>query len=393
MATSHRDRCAIAGIGTTDFSRASGRSELTLVAQAALAALEDAGLTAQDVDGIVRCDMDNVRHNDLVDVLGIPQLTYWSEVGPGGVAPPGMVAQAVAAILSGQATTVLVFRGLNGRSGRRFGQSALSEQRVGGAGSYDELFAPYGLVTPGQIFALMARRHMLEFGTTEEQLGAIATTCRARANDNPAAQMHAKTLSMDDYLGARLIADPLRLFDFCLETDGACAVVVTTVERARDLRQPPAVIRAVAQASTADPQPGIQFPTLFRESITSLPATAVSKVLYERAGLGPEDIDVAQLYDCFTITVLMQLEDWGFCEKGEGGAFAASGAIGLGGSLPINTGGGHLSEGYVHGMNHVLEGVRQIRGSSTSQVPGAETCLVTATPLPPGSGLILVADR
>lgn len=390
---SHRDRCAIAGIGATDFSRDSGRSDLSLAVQAALAALDDAGLTPSDVDGIVRCDMDTVRANDLVDALGIPALTYWSEVGVGGVAPPAMVGQAVAAVLSGQASTVLVFRELNGRSGRRYGQSALSQQRVGGAGSYDEFFAPYGLLTSGQIFALMARRHMIDFGTTSEQLGAIATTCRARANTNPAAQMHDRPLSMDDYMAARMIADPLRLFDFCLETDGACAVVVTSIERARDLRQPPVLIRAVAQASTPAPQPGIQFPSLFRKSITSLPGTAVAKVLYDRAGLGPQDIDVAQIYDCFSITVLMQLEDWGFCKKGEGGPFAASGALDMGGALPINTGGGHLSEGYIHGMNHISEGVRQIRGTSTSQVPGAETCLVTATPLPPGSGLMLVADR
>ncbi|MDT3444394.1 hypothetical protein QOZ89_33035 [Pseudofrankia sp. BMG5.37] len=168
---------------------------------------------------------------------------------------------------------------------------------------------------------------------------------------------------------------------------------MTSTERARDLRQSPAVIRAVAQASIPNPQPGIQFPTLFRESITSLPATAVARTLYARAGLGPADIDVAQIYDCFSITVLLQLEDWGFCKKGEGGPFVASGEIGLGGSLPINTGGGHLSEGYIHGMNHIVEGVRQIRGTSTSQVAGAETCLVTATPLPPGSALILTADR
>jgi len=168
-------------------------------------------------------------------------------------------------------------------------------------------------------------------------------------------------------------------------------VVVTSTERAEDLRQPPALIRAVAQASKPDPQPGIQFPVLMRQSLTELPARYVADVLYSRAGMGPEDIDVAQIYDCFTITVLMQLEDWGFCKKGEGGPFVASGALELGGQLPINTGGGHLSEGYVHGMNHILEGVRQIRGTSTSQVVGAETCLVTSTPLPPGSGLILRA--
>jgi len=389
----HRDRCAIVGIGETDYSRRSGRSDLTLATQAALAAIDDAGLTPADIDGIVRCDMDAVRPNDLAHTLGLRDLTYWSEVGPGGVAPCAMVGQAVGAILSGQARAVLVFRELNGRSGRRYGLApgAADERRVGGSGTYDELFAPYGMLTPGQIFAVMARRHMIEFGTTSEQLAHIALACRARANANPRAQMHDRPLSMDDYLAARTIADPLRLFDFCLETDGACAVVVTSVERARDLRRPPALIRAVAQGSIPDPQPGIQFPVLMRESITELPAKSVAATLYRRAGLGPADVDVAQVYDCFTITVLLQLEDWGFCKKGEGGPFVAAGEIDLGGRIPINTGGGHLSEGYIHGMNHVVEGVRQIRGTSTSQVPGAEVCLVTSTPLPPGSGLLLRA--
>jgi acetyl-CoA acetyltransferase len=199
--------------------------------------------------------------------------------------------------------------------------------------------------------------------------------------------MHDRPLTMDDCLAARMISRPLRLFDFCLETDGASAVVVTSAERAGDCRKRPVLIRAVAQGSGHRPQPGIQFPVLTRESITQLPARAVAETLYRRAGLGPGDVDVAQLYDCFTITV--QLEDFGFCAKGEGGAFATSGEIDLGGRLPINTGGGHLSEGYIHGMNHVVEGVRQLRGESTSQVDGAEVCLVTSTPLPPGSAMIL----
>jgi acetyl-CoA acetyltransferase len=364
---------------------------LTLATQASLAAIADAGLTPRDIDGIVRCDMDLVRPNDLVDALGMTQLTYFGEAGPGGVAPCVQVAQAVAAIISGQATNVLVFRSLNGRSGRRYGLSSVGHTRVGGGGSYDEYFLPYGLLTPGQIFGLMAQRHMLEFGTTEKDLGAIALACRARANANPAAQMYDRSLSMDDYLGARMISRPLRLFDFCLETDGACAVIVTSADRAKDAPKPPALIRAVAQGSLPAPQPGIQFPVLMRESITTLPAKPVAETLYRRAGLGPEDIDVAQFYDCFTITVLLQIEDFGFCAKGEGGAFVSSGEIELGGRLPINTGGGHLSEGYIHGMNHVVEGVRQIRGESTSQVPGAEVCLVTSTPLPPGGALILRA--
>jgi acetyl-CoA acetyltransferase len=261
--------------------------------------------------------------------------------------------------------------------------------QVGGSGTYDEFFFPFGLMTPGQIFALMAQRHMRCYGTREEDLGHIALACRARANANPAAQMYGRDLTMDDYLNARMISRPLRLFDFCLETDGACAVLVTATERARDHRQPPVLIRAVAQGSLANPQPGVQFPVLMREDITTLPARAVADRLYARAGMGPAEIDVAQLYDCFTITVLLQLEDFGFCRKGEGGDFAASGALDVGGSLPINTGGGHLSEGYIHGMNHVVEGVRQMRGQSTSQVEGAEVCLVASTPLPPGSALLL----
>jgi acetyl-CoA acetyltransferase len=389
----HRDRCAIVGIGSTDFSKDSGRSDLTLATQAALAALDDAGLVPADIDGIVRCDMDLVHHNDLAESLGIPDLTYWGDVGPGGVAPCAQVGQAIGAILSGQATTVLVFRSLNGRSGVRYGTSGADAQlaRAGGGGTFDEFFMPFGLTTPGQAFALMAQRHMLEYGTTEKELGHIPVTCRARANANPAAQMHGRPMTLDDYLGARMISKPLRLFDFSLESDGACAVIVTTTERSRDLRRPPVLIRAVAQGSVPGPQPGMTFPTLTRDTITALPAATVARTLYARAGLGPSDIDVAQFYDCFSITVLMQLEDFGFCEKGEGGPFVASGAIDLGGSVPINTGGGHLSEGYIHGMNHVVEGVRQIRGDSTSQVPGAEVCLVTSTPVPPGSALMLTA--
>jgi acetyl-CoA acetyltransferase len=388
---SHRDRCAIVGIGATDYSRSSGRSDLSLATQAALAAADDAGLSPKDIDGIVRCDMDLVRPNDLVDSLGLDGLSYYGEVGPGGVAPCGMIGQAVAAILAGMATTVLVFRCLNGRSGRRYGQSSVNETRVGGGGTYDEFFLPYGLLTPGQIFGLIAQRHMTEYGTSDKDLGHIALACRARANANPAAQMHDRPLTMDDYLASRMISRPLRLFDFCLETDGGCAVIVTSAERAKDLRKPPVLIRAVAQGSLPSPQPGIQFPVLLRESITTLPAKPTADTLYRRAGLGPHDIDVAQIYDCFTITVLLQLEDFGFCPKGEGGSFVSSGEIDLGGRLPINTGGGHLSEGYIHGMNHIVEGVRQMRGESTSQVPGAEVCLVTSTPLPPGSALILRA--
>ncbi|MCU1454710.1 MAG: lipid-transfer protein [Acidimicrobiales bacterium] len=373
-----RDRCAIAGIGATEFSKKSGRSVLALGVEASLAAIADAGMTVDDIDGIVRCDLDSLQHNDLAHALGLPELNYWGAAGVGGGAPCGMVAQAAAAVLSGQAKSVLVFRALNGRSGQRYGHGAAVSAAVGGNGSYDEYFLPHGLLSPGQMYGLVAQRHMAEFGTTSEDFAHIAIACRDRANANPNAQMHDKTLTMDDYMAGRMISDPLRVFDFCQETDGACAVVVTTAERAKDGPNPAATIRAAVQSGMPDMQGGMLFPALMRPTLTTQPSASAAAKLYERAGLGPSDIDVAQIYDCFTITVLLQLEDYGFCAKGEGGSFASSGALQLDGSLPINTAGGNLSEGYIHGLNHVVEGVRQIRGTSTSQVPDAEVCLVTS---------------
>ncbi|WP_026926463.1 thiolase C-terminal domain-containing protein [Granulicoccus phenolivorans] len=374
----HLNACAIVGIGATEFSRNSGRSELTLATEAAVAAAADAGVAVSDIDGMVRCDMDFVQHNALADALGLPNLSFWSDVGVGGGAPAAMVGQAVAAIMSGQASTVLVYRALNGRTGARYGQGDGQGAEGGGGGSYLEYFSPYGLNTPGQMWSMLARRHMVEFGTTSEHLAHIAMTCRENANANPLAQMHGRPMTMDDYLASPMLTDPLRLFDYCIETDGAVALIVTSLERARDLPQPPAVIRAVAQGVQAGMQPGIAFPSMMRASLTTMPSAPTAARLYARAGMTPADIDVAQFYDCFTMTALIQLEDYGFCAKGEGGPFAASGAIRRGGSIPINTAGGHLSEGYLHGVNHILEGVRQIRGTSTSQVEGAEVSLVTS---------------
>ena len=201
------------GIGATEFSKNSGRSEVTLASEACLAALADAGLTADDVDGVVRCDHDLVTAQSLAESLGVPDLTYWGEVGPGGAAPCAMVGQAVAAILSGLATTVLVYRSLNGRSGARFGQGAPLPARVGGQGSRDEFFLPYGLVSPGQFFALLARRHMLQYGTGYDALARISVTCRERANANPAAQMYDRPLTIGECLAAIEIAQPLQLYD------------------------------------------------------------------------------------------------------------------------------------------------------------------------------------
>lgn len=390
LAFAGRDKCAVVGIGQTAFSRDSGRSVLSLATEASLKAIADAGLTVDDIDGIVRCEQDTVRPYSLAASLGARNLHYWADTGPGGVAPCMMMGLAMGAVMSGQAKAVLAFRSLNGRSESRLGAgtSRMTSEVVGGFGTYDEFFLPYGLQTAGQTFALMARRHMLDYGTTPEQLGAVALACREHANRTPHAQMGGKAMSMDDYLTSRMISSPLRLFDYCLESDGACAVVITSAERARDLPRPPVLIRAVAGGAPRDHRAGMMFPAITRDDITELGGRQAGAELWRRAGVGPQDMDIAQIYDCFTISVILQLEAYGFCGKGEGGPFAASGALKLGGGLPINTGGGHLSEGYVHGMNHIVQAVRQLRGEADMQVPDAELCMCTGGPLPVGSSVV-----
>ncbi|MCZ4314813.1 hypothetical protein O4H66_15495 [Comamonadaceae bacterium G21597-S1] len=387
----HRDRCAISGIGKTDYSSSSGRSPLTLATQAALAAIADAGLTPDDIDGIVRADYDTVTPHGLAMSLGMKNLHFWGETGPGGAASSMMIGLAVGAVLSGQARNVLVFRAHNGRSGMRFANGArrLSAPRVGGNGLYDEFYLPYGLLVPGQAFAMAARRHMLDHGTTREQLAEVALACRANANATRHAQMHDRQLSMDEYMAARPISTPLVLFDFCLETDGGCALVVTRAERAKDAPKVPILIRAIAGGVNEDRRPGLVFPMLTRDDVNDLPARRAAEMLWKRAGLGPTDIDVAQIYDCYTIAVLLQLEAYGFCPRGASGAFAASGALRPGGALPINTDGGNLSGGYIHGLNHFVEGVRQLRGESEVRIDGAEVSLVTGGPLPVSGGVVL----
>ena len=209
--------------------------------------------------------------------------------------------------------------------------------------------------------------------------------------DRPKGLQAFRVLSMDEYLASRPISLPLRLFDFCLETDGAVAAVVTTTERARDLPQPPALIRAVAGGMPRDMRAGMMFPIISRDML-EFGAAAAGKELWKRAGVGPADIDVAQIYDCFTISLLVQIEAFGFCPVGEAGDFIDSGALGRGGSLPINTAGGNMSEGYIHGMNHVIEAVRQVRGQASNQVVGAELAFVSSGPLPVGGGTVIRSD-
>lgn len=388
-----RDACAIAGIGRTEFSRDSGRSELALASEAARAAMADAGLTAADIDGVVRCSMDHNSASAMVGALALENLSFAADVAVGGDAPCAMVGVAAAAVLSGQARHVLVYRSLNGRSEGRLGAAIAPRPEAGGHGSYDELFTPYGLLTAPQSFALIARRHMIQYGTTAEHFGALAIALREHANATPHAQMHGKPLDMEQYLASRMIADPLRLFDCCLETDGAAAVIVTSTQRSRDLAQVPVLIRATAHAPASGMSGGMMFPSITWEEPLKLAPKNVAKQLWARAGLGPQDMDVAQIYDCFTISMMLQLEQYGLCGEGESGPFVASGAISArGGSMPMNTDGGNMSGGYIHGVNHIVEGVRQMRGTADVQVAGAQTCLVTSGPMGISSAMVLRRD-
>jgi acetyl-CoA acetyltransferase len=366
-----RNRAAIAGIGYTEFSKNSGVSTLTLGLRAVLAALEDAGLPVEKLDGLATHRVgDSAVPSTLAHSLGLTDPAWQLDLFGGGSASHSVVGQAALAVCSGVADYVVCYRALNARSEFRMGGSGRPPVDV----AETQYQAPYGYFTPPQQFAMLAREHMLRHGTTHEQLGSVAVQQRASAALNPRAQLR-EPISIDDYLASRWVVEPFRLFDCCLESDGAVALLVTTAERARDLRQTPVLISAAAWGG------GRTLYSTGQPDATRSAAQSLARRLYSMAGVGPGDLDLAELYDCFTWSVLVQLEDYGFCEKGESGPFAASGAIGRGGRIPVNTHGGFLCEGYVHGLNHVTEAVSQLRhAAGPRQVPGAQLALSTAQP-------------
>jgi acetyl-CoA acetyltransferase len=378
------DRCAIAGIGCTDYTKRSGRTVLDLATEACSRACADAGVEPRAVDGIISYHFgDSVPSMAVATTLGLRNPRYVVEFSSGGNAANLITLTAAAVIAAGLAETVLCYRAMNGRSGFRLGGG-----RELAAHGVTQFTAPYGWITYPQAMAMWCRRHMVRYGTTKEQLGAVAVTMRDHAARNPRA-MQRQPLTMDDYLGARRIVDPFGLYDICLESDGACAALVTSAERARDLRRPPVYILGGAYgggpAQGEDLFDAIRWPELAENY-----SRHIADDLWRSAGVGPQDIDVAEIYDCFTYSVLMQLEGFGFCRAGEGGAYAASGAIGMAGSLPVNTHGGLLSEAYIHGFNHVLEAVEQLRGEAGQrQVSGAHLALTTAGAMTCGSAMVL----
>jgi len=381
-----RGRAAIAGIGQTEFSKESGRSELQLACEAAKAALDDAGLSPRDVDGLVTFTMDSSEEAEVARNLGIPRLTLFSRIPYGGGGACAVVHQAAMAIATGAAEVVVCWRAFNERSGMRFGGAAMAGATM--LPPFLDMVGPFGLLTPASWVALQARRYMHEYGVTNEHFGRISVVDRKHAANNPAAWFHGRPITMEDHQASRWIVEPvLRLLDCCQESDGGVALVVTSTERARDLRQVPAVVVAAAQGCADDAE---LMTSYYRPEIAGLPEMGiVAEQLWRQSGLRPRDVQTAFLYDHFTPFVLVQLEELGFCKRGEAKDFATVERLSIGGELPINTSGGLLGEAYIHGMNGITECVRQIRGTSVNQVPSVEHVLVTAGTGCPTSGMIL----
>jgi acetyl-CoA acetyltransferase len=376
-----RDAAAIVGLGHTEFSKDIGRPERTVALEAIKMALDDAGLSPKDVDGLVKFSLENTMEVEIVRNMGIPNLAFFDDVAYGGGAGCGAVGHAAMAIATGVAETVVVWRARNRGSGGRPWATRPSNKQYGEM----QWFLPFGLSRPVDQIAMLTRRHMIEYGTTAEHLGHVAISVREHATRNPNAMMR-KPMTMDDYLNVRMVSEPLRLYDCCLESDGALALVLTTPERAASLKQPPVLVRAASQGIGPD---HLVMANYFTANPLDTPARYAAQELWRLAGMGPEDIDCAQFYDAFSPLIVISLEEYGFCKPGEGGPFAAEGNLRLGGALPSNTSGSSLSEAYVHGMNLILEGVRQLRGTSTSQVAGCESVLVTSGNGVPTSSLIL----
>ena len=387
MSAALANRAAIAGIGATEFSKESGRTELQLAVEAVAAALDDAGLPASEVDGLVTFTMDANDEIAVARGLGIPRLTYFSRVHFGGGAACGTILHAAMAVATGVADAVVCYRAFNERSGRRFGAGRQGPSQDTNAPIPTNWYAPFGLVTPAAWVAMFARRYMHSYGATSEDFGRIAVADRKHAATNPNAWFYEQPITLEELQSSRWIVEPLHLLDCCQESDGAVAILVTSPERARDWRQPPAVIEAAAQGSSYDQETMTSY---YRDDISGLSEMGlVAEQLWQMSGLRPADIQTAVLYDHFTPFVLTQLEELGFCPRGEARQFVADGNVEIGGTLPINTHGGQLGEAYIHGMNGIAEAVRQVRGTATNQLDGVEHVVVTAGTGVPTSGLIV----
>ncbi len=382
-----KDETAVVGIGQTKLGKGLPDTELSLACQAISLALDDAGIPPSEVDGLASFTMEPLREVDVARSVGLGDITFFSQVGYGGGAGCGVVGHAALAVATGQCETAVAWRARK-RADAGSRPWAQVSARLSDLGQWSR---PFGIVRPVDEIAMLTRRYMHEYGATRDHLANVAIAFRKHAARNPNSTMGHKPLTRDDYMNARWISEPLCLFDNCLETDGALAVVVTSAERARDLRHPPALIHSFAQGI---PQQHQTMTNFFTEDPLRGPAWTAAKRLWANADVTAADVQVAQLYDAFSPLIPLSLEGYGFCERGEGGPFTDNGNIEWpNGRLPVNTAGGGMSEAYVHGFNLVLEGVRQIRGTSTSQVEGAAVSLVTSGEGVPTSAILFTADR
>jgi len=372
---------ALTGVGYTELTKASGRSVLDLAAEACARAIADAGLSPAAVDGVAsfRFLEDSVPAQAVATALGVPGSNWLLDLNLGGQAPCYLVTQAAMAVHLGLARHVVVFRALNGRSGARVGTNRAP-------GPATDFRYPVGLTAYVHYISLWARRFLVETGQSEDDLAAVAVAQRRWAEQNERAYLRAPH-SLDAHRAAPYVAEPFRVPDCTIEVDGACAVVVSALDAARDLAQPPVVLQGAAYAAGAGA--GLDMgDSLFWEDLSRNYTSLLAPDLWGSAGIAPADADVAEIYDCFTSTVLMGLEGLGLAERGGAGDFVRHG------KLPVNTHGGLLAEGYLHGMNTVAEAVLQLQGrAGTRTVTGAETCLVTSGALVDGSALVLAVDR
>jgi len=393
-----KDETAVVGVGATRYykrGQSLPQTPLEMAGKATLAALDDAGLTVDDVDGLALYSVGLGGDTSLfAQTLGIPEVRFTAMLTGGGGGAAGSVGLAAAAIHSGMATTVVSLMTLQ-QAASRFGTSYAPRGKPGAQYSAPpspekDFAAPSGLMGPGQMFAVLAMRHMHLYRTQREHFAEIAISQRANAITRETSLMKVP-LTLDDYFSARMIAEPLCLYDFCLECDGAVAVVTTSLERAKDLKHPPVKVTASAHGGHGRWGQAITWMNMPDEYFVSSGHRPVAQRLWDMAGMTAADVDVALLYDHFSPMVLMQLEDYGFCPIGEGGPFVADGNIRYGtGSIPVNTHGGNLSEAYIIGMTHVKEAVEQLRGTAVNQVADAEVALVTGGPASiPTSSLLL----